>query len=159
MGRPAKFSKYPLILEKIREGNSPSAAASLCGIAPSTLTGWKQADRKFAEQVELAAEMGKKVWTDRQLALYNDPTTPPNVKASILEHVLRNRFHESEKCSINLQAQIIMSVAGVSVTTDELDKFSRMLDPLMKILKDEVQDAETLERISRRIESVYGNGK
>ena len=42
------------ILTYVVEGKSPTVAAAMSGIAPSTLTAWKQEDPAFAELIEVA---------------------------------------------------------------------------------------------------------
>lgn len=62
----------------------------------------------------------------------------------------------SEKHRVEVNNLIgVITINGVAITQDELDKFNTLVIPLFNVLDDEIKDKQTLGRILERIKSVY----
>ncbi len=160
--------------EEIKLGNVMELAARSIGVAPRTVRSWLERGRRWLETGrkpqartdilcrQLADEFRKaeSSLASRHIANITrkalDPKGPWQASAWMLER----RWPEHFGNRLEVRGKVdVMTICGQDLTKDELGKFSKLLDPLLGILREEIKDPALLERIGDRIQSVYSDGQ
>lgn len=160
--------------DEISLGNAMELAAQSIGVSPRTVRSWLERGRrwleagktpkgrtdslcyKFADAFRKAESSlaSRHIANITRKALVEDG--PWQASAWLLERKWPEHF--GRRLEVRGSVEVI-SICGQELTKDEAGKFSKLLEPMLEILREEIEDPKQIERISRRIESVYGNGK
>lgn len=165
--------KIRVYCDEISLGNAMDLAAQSIGVAPRTVRGWLSRGKRWLESGKKPtgkidklcfkfADSFRKAESNlasRHIANITRKALSDKGPWQASAWLLERRWPEHFGNRLELRGSVkVIQICGLELTEDELKKFGDLIDPLMKILKDEIQDPEQLERISDRIKSTYQAG-